>query len=130
MKNKNTVPTQTEAYIILKGKTVLIGNGDDFMEIEKEDVYNFLVLNNIKKIIGFDLKVLIKTILGNNADYRSINKYQFDDLKLAWYLIDNTLNFNNLEDLAKHLDLYNLREIYKKTMYTVKSNDIQETTST
>lgn len=125
---KNNISLKKEAYILYNGKTLLVGNGKEFQEINEDELYNFLLLNNISKVIGFNLKKVIKILITHDLKLSALKSYRFEDIKLAWYVIDHTLTLTSIEDLAKHLDLYTIHEIYKKTMYTVNNNAVQETT--
>ncbi len=112
-----------ETFLIQTVDSFRFGNGKEFIDVEKTDLYNFIILNNIKKIIGFDLKPFIKKLF--DAGLTKIEDYEFIDLKLSWYLIRNSLEFESLNEIANHLNTSNYIEIYQKTLDELSKDNLK-----
>lgn len=109
-----------KAYYI-KTKKHLLGNGIDFVEVD--DLYNYVILKNIRQIIGFDLKELIKELIKSGIAH--IENFDFIDLKLAWYLIDSSLKFDAINELCNFLKTNQYTELLSKTLEIIKKEGLE-----
>ncbi len=109
-----------KAYYI-KSKKHLLGNGIDFVEVD--DLYSYVILKNIRQIIGFDLKEFIKELIRVGIEY--IEKFDFIDLKLAWYLIDSSLKFDSINELCNFLKTNQYPEVFSKTLEIIKKEGLE-----
>lgn len=102
------------AYIMSVNNRVLIGNGQEFIEIDRENLVNHIKTNNIIKLIGFDMKKIIKIFV--TYGYIKFKNIEFFDIKLAWYTYNPNLQFETLTELAKYLGTNKIQEVYHRTM--------------
>lgn len=107
------VKFEDNAYLIKSINAWKIGNGKEFVEISKSDLYNFIILNKINNFIGFDIKEFIRDLISSGITH--IYDYEFFDIKLAWHLIKNYLSFENINELCTSLKTDSYLEIYNKT---------------
>ena len=112
------------AYLIEVKDGYRFGDGKSFVEIAENELYNFVILNKIKTIIGFNMKPFIKKLLA--AGIEKIDEFVFLDLKLMWFLIRSNLVFENLNEIASHLNSSSYEELLKKTLEEIKKNEMQE----
>ncbi|MCX8035100.1 MAG: DNA polymerase [Candidatus Dojkabacteria bacterium] len=109
-----------KAYYI-KTKKHLLGNGIDFVEVD--DLYRYVILKNIRQIIGFDLKGLIKELISSGIE--RIENFDFVDLKLAWYLIDSSRKFSSINELCDFLKTSHYSELLSKTLDIIKKEGLE-----
>jgi DNA polymerase-1 len=113
-----------QAFVLFSDKFLRIGNGKDFIELPKSDLYNFIITNNIKKFVGFDLKPFIKELLKSGIE--NITNYEFYDLQLAWHLIKQDLNLENINGLVNYLNADEFENLVIETEKKIKEEDIVE----
>ncbi|BDQ04484.1 MAG: hypothetical protein KatS3mg084_0002 [Candidatus Dojkabacteria bacterium] len=114
---------QNTAYVIKTSDHHLrLGNGKEFIEIDQTEIYNFVILKQIRKFIGFNLKDFIKLLIKSGIHH--IENFEFIDLKLAWHLIKNTLTFDHINELCKYLQLTSYVAVYHHTLEQIQKNEL------
>jgi DNA polymerase-1 len=111
-----------KAYVIYSEKFIRLGNSNEFIEVPENEIFNFIIKNNIREFVGFNLKPFIKILLQNGIE--KIENYNFFDLELAWYLLKQDIKLASINDLVKNLnqDLYS--DIENSTKDKIKDADI------
>lgn len=118
-----SIKFEDTAYFLRTKDSYRFGNGDEFVDVAENELYNFLILNKFRRIIGFDIKPLIKDFF--KVGIEEIEKYEFIDLKLAWHLIRNSLVFEQLNELANHINSSKYSELYEVTIRKIEESQME-----
>ncbi len=114
---------ENTAYVIqTSNHQIRLGNGKEFINVNQTEIYNFVILKQLRKFIGFNLKDFIKILLASGI--QRIENFEFVDLKLAWHLIKNTLIFDHINELCKYLQITSYPAIYEYTLEQIRTNEL------
>ncbi len=117
----------TLAFVIQTSSGLRIGNGKDFVEVDDEDLFNYVQLNHLRNFVGFDMKPFIKKLLKNGVE--RLEQYTFHDLKLYWYLLKSDVILDSLNQLVKQTDEDDYRVLYELTETKLKDEEMVELSS-
>lgn len=112
------------AFVMTSRTGYLIGNGSEFKEVEAKDLYNFVILKQLKRYVGFELKPFIKDLVRSGIE--NIENLEFIDLKLAWHLIKSNLSFETLNEIASNLKINQLPTLLAKTLSEISESEMEE----
>lgn len=115
---------EKKAYILSGNNSVKFGDGKEFIEINHDELYNFVITNQLKHFIGFDLKPFIKLLLKSGIEH--IEKYTFFDLNLAWHLIRSDFRLESINELVKHLNEEDYVKVYSHTKEKIEKEGLSE----
>jgi DNA polymerase-1 len=113
-----------KVFILKSREGYFLGEGKTFIEVKENDLYDFFIFHRDKEFIGFDLKPFIKILIQNGVN--QIQNYKFYDLKLAWHLIRNSLNFEEINEIANYVGSNSCHEILEVTEKKIGESGVRE----